>query len=96
MSGNKKSSAPRGTFKKIVGYIGKYIPLIVISVILAAVSVGLNLYVPVLVGKAVDLAVGTGNVDFEGIKRILVKIAVVVAVTAVVQWVMDAVNNVIT
>lgn len=92
----KKSKAPKGTLKKVFVYVKRYIPLIVISVITAAATVGLTLYVPVLAGNAIDLIVGEGNVDMTGIGHILLKIAVVVGITAVVQWIMNTVNNRIT
>ena len=88
--------APKGTLKKVLVYVRRYIPLIVISVITAATSVGLTLYVPVLAGNAIDLIVGEGNVDLAGIGDILLKIAIFVGITAVVQWIMNTVNNRIT
>ena len=88
--------APKGTLKKVLVYVRRYIPLIVISVITAAASVGFTLYVPVLAGNAIDLIVGEGNVDLAGIGDILLKIAIVVGITAVVQWIMNTVNNRIT
>ncbi|MDY3793021.1 MAG: ABC transporter ATP-binding protein [Oscillospiraceae bacterium] len=92
----KKEKAPKGALKKVFVYVRRYIPLIVISVITAAASVGLTLYVPILAGNAIDLIVGEGNVDLAGIGDILLKIAVVVGITAVVQWIMNTVNNRIT
>ena len=92
----KKEKAPKGALKKVFVYVRRYIPLIVISVITAAASVGLTLYVPILAGNAIDLIVGEGNVDLAGIGDIMLKIAVVVGITAVVQWIMNTVNNRIT
>ena len=92
----KKEKAPKGALKKVFVYVRRYIPLIVISVITAAASVGLTLYVPILAGNAIDLIVGEGNVDLAGIGDILFKIAVAVGITAVVQWIMNTVNNRIT
>lgn len=92
----KKEKVPKGALKKVFVYVRRYIPLIVISIITAAASVGLTLYVPILAGNAIDLIVGEGNVDLAGIGDILLKIAVIVGITAVVQWIMNTVNNRIT
>ncbi|MCM1578633.1 MAG: ABC transporter ATP-binding protein/permease [Ruminococcus sp.] len=82
--------------KRVMKYIGKYRLLMVLSVIMAAVTVGLTLYVPILAGRAIDLIVAPGNVDFEGIAAITLRIAIVVGITAVIQWIMNNVNNRIT
>lgn len=91
-----KAKVPSGTLKKVFVYVKRYIPLIVISVLSAAASVGLTLYVPILAGNAIDCIVGKGNVDFEKIAEILLEIGITVGITAVVQWVMNTVNNRIT
>ena len=70
--------------------------LVVLSVLLAAVTVALTLYVPVLIGRAIDLIVGPGQVDMPGILRLILRIAIVVAATAAVQWVVNTINNKIT
>ena len=67
-----------------------------LSIFLAAVTVASSLYIPILTGDAVDLIVGPGQVDLAAIFRILVEVGVVVAVTAVSQWVMNLLNNRIT
>ncbi len=81
------------TLSKILKYIGIYKLYLIFSTLLAAASVGLTLYVPILIGDAVDLAVDKGLVDFEGLGVILLRIAVVVAVTALLQWLMNVCNN---
>ncbi len=81
------------TLSKILKYIGIYKLYLIISTVLAAASVGLTLYVPILIGDAVDLVVDKGLVDFEGLGAILLRIAVVVAVTALLQWLMNVCNN---
>ena len=91
-----KAKVPSGTLKKVFVYVKRYIPLIVISVLTAAASVGLTLYVPILAGNAIDCIVGKGNVDLAKIADILLKIGITVGITAVVQWVMNTVNNRIT
>lgn len=92
----KKRTAQRETLKKVLRYIGKYRILMGLSILMAAVTVALTLYVPILVGRAVDLIVGAGQVDFSGIREILIQIAAVIAVTALLQWLMNTINNKIT
>ena len=82
--------------KKVLGYIGRYKILLFLSILCAAVSSLLALYVPILIGQAIDYIIGAGNVDFEKILLILYKIAVTVAVTALLQWIMNILNNRIT
>lgn len=82
--------------KKVLSYIGKYKYYLLFSVIFAAVSVALTLYVPILAGRAIDCIIGAGNVDFTAIKSILLQILIVVAVTAALQWFMNVLNNRIT
>lgn len=82
--------------KKVLSYIGKYKYYLLFSVIFAAVSVALTLYVPILAGRAIDCIIGAGNVDFTVIKSILLQILIVVAATSVLQWFMNVLNNRIT
>ncbi len=91
-----KEKAPAGTLKKVLGYIAGYRLLMVISVIMAAVSVALTLYAPILVGNAIDYIIGPGQVDFETVAAILGRLAVVIAATGVIQWIMGMINNRIT
>ena len=86
----------KSTMRRILNYIGVYKGLVLLSVILAAVTVALTLYAPILVGEGVDLILGPGNVDFQGLLAVLKKIAVVVALTALTQWLMNHMNNQIT
>ncbi|MBQ2389961.1 MAG: ABC transporter ATP-binding protein [Clostridia bacterium] len=86
----------KGVFSKIMRYIGRYKYLLALSVLFAAVSAVLTLLVPVLIGDAIDLIVSKGNVDFAGIDSILLKIGVVISVTAILQWLMNIFNNRIT
>ena len=64
--------------------------------IFAAVTVGLTLYAPILIGKAIDCIVGKGDVDFVLMKSILIKVAIIVVTTALVSWLMNVCNNKIT
>lgn len=86
----------KGTLKKVFSYIGKYKYFLILSMFFAAVTVGLTLYAPILVGKAIDCIIGKGNVDFVNMKSILIKVAIIVASTALVQWLMNVCNNKIT
>ena len=71
----------------------KYIPLLVISILLAAITVAMTLYFPILTGEALDLIIEKGRVDFEGIAVILKTALIVVAINAIAQWVMNICNN---
>lgn len=86
----------KGTLKKVFSYIGKYKYFLILSMFFAAVTVGLTLYAPILVGKAIDCIIGKENVDFVNMKSILIKIAVIVVSTALIQWLMNVCNNKIT
>lgn len=86
----------KDTIKKVLDYIKKYKILVVLSLIFAAVTVALTLYVPILTGRAVDFIIGKGNVDFDNLIKIAVEIVVIVAITAVLQWLMSICNNKIT
>ncbi len=79
--------------KKVLDHIGKYKIFLFFSIVLAAISVILTLYIPILTGQAVDCILGPGAVDFGGILDILKKMAVIIVLTALVQWVMNACNN---
>lgn len=93
MAAKTKQTAPKGTLKKVLKYVGRHGMFMVLSMILAAVVVALTLYAPILIGDAIDLIIGKDNVDFSGVAAILMKTAVVIGVTAIVQWVMNAINN---
>ena len=86
----------KGTLKKVFSYIGKYKYFLILSMFFAAVTVGLTLYAPILVGKAIDCIIGKGNVDLVNMKSILIKVAVIVVSTALIQWLMNVCNNKIT
>lgn len=86
----------KGTLKKVFSYIGKYKYYLILSMFFAAVTVGLTLYAPILVGKAIDCIIGKENVDFVNMKSILIKVAIIVVSTALIQWLMNVCNNKIT
>ena len=79
-----------------MNYIRRYWGYLGMSIVLAAVTVALTLYLPVLTGRAVDLILEKGVVDFAGILAILKKMAVIILLTATAQWIMNACNNKIT
>ena len=79
--------------KKVFGHLGKYRIFVVFSVLLAAVSVALTLYIPKLIGYAVDEIIGKGAVNFAGIFRILFQIGICTGITALSQWLMNVCNN---
>lgn len=81
------------TLKKVLGRIARYRLNAVLSILLGAVYVGLSLYVPILAGRAIDNIIAPGNVDYAGILLQLTKIAVVAAIAAVAQWLMNILNN---
>ena len=81
------------TLGKVLSYIGRYKILIPISAILALISVALTLYVPVLIGEAIDLIAGVGAVDVAAVAEILILAAVLIGITALVNWLMSIINN---
>ena len=85
-----------GDLIKVLRYLRRYWLFLGLSLLFAAVTVLFTLYVPVLTGQAVDLIVGAGRVDFAGILTIGKRIAVLVAATALAQWLMNVCNNTIT
>ena len=98
---SKKSKMPIGatygsTVKKVLGYLKKYRWLFSLSLLLALLTVVGTLTVPILVGNAIDLAIGQGKVDFKSIYELLIKIGAVTAITALLQWLMNVCNNRIT
>ena len=80
-------------FVKVLKYLKGYLPLFIISIILTLAVVVLTLYVPILIGQAIDLAIGENNVDIAQIGNILTKIAFCIGFTAVFQWVINVINN---
>lgn len=82
--------------KRILKYIKPYMFFVLASVFFAAVSAILSLFLPVLTGDAVDMIIGKGQVDWNGLTIVLLKMALVVAVSAAAQWILGACNNHIT
>ena len=93
MQSKEKRQGQLATLKKVLHYMKHYIPLLVLSVILATVSVALTLYFPILTGRAIDLILAKGRVDFDGIIALAKQGVIVILITAVAQWVMNMANN---
>ena len=92
-TGNDKN---RQTLRRILRYIRPYWPLVILSLLLSALTVGLTLYVPILTGRGVDYIIGKDQVNFTGLLAVITGILISVAVTAVAQWIMNHINNKIT
>lgn len=84
------------TYKRILRYLKPHIPLIIFSLIAAAATTLLSLYIPILAGKAIDHIIGPGNVDMDSIRDILIRMLIVILLAALFQWIMNVINNHIT
>lgn len=91
-----KNRQKNGTLKKVLQYIAVYRFFIALSVILSVITVALTLYIPILVGRAIDFIVAQGLVDFDHILKILIQIGITAVITAVLQWIMNTINNKVT
>ena len=89
----KDMSASGVIFRKVLRIIGKYKILLAASILLAAVSVITQLYVPVLFGDAIDRILGTGKVDFEGMMYYLGRILILILISGAASWIMNLINN---
>lgn len=92
---NKKSNQ-KTTMKKVLKRIKPYSFLVICSLVMAAATVALTLYFPLLTGDAIDYILEPGNVDFNAIVPILKKLGIIAILTAVCQWIMNVCNNHIT
>ena len=86
----------KATMTRVLQKIGPYGFFVGCSLIVAAVSVAAQLYIPILCGNAIDLMLGKGTVDFAGVMRIVVQIVVVAVIAAFAQWLLSVCNNRIT
>ena len=93
---DKVKTVQKPVLKPLLSYARPYIWLLVLSMVLALVTVSTTLYAPILIGQAVDLIIGPENVDFAGLVPVIVKLCVTVAVTAISQWLMSLCTNRIT
>lgn len=87
-----KSKATPGTMKRVLKYIGKYKLLLPLSLLLALITVALTLYIPVLVGRAIDI-IGVFPIDFSKITELFIYGAVIIGITALASWLMSTINN---
>ncbi len=83
----------RQTLGKVLRYIKKYWFYLAASIVMASVTVALTLYLPILTGRVIDLVIGKGQVDYTGVFAILKQMAVIIALTAAAQWIMNVCNN---
>ena len=96
MRGKHNASPKDAVWKKVLHRIGVYRWLLALSVVLAGVSTALTLWIPLLAGHAIDCVVARGTVDFVTLRGFLIRIVLSAAITAVLQWLMNTVNNQIT
>ena len=92
----RKQKVNKGTLRRVLELIRPYAGLVVLTLVLAVVTVVTTLLAPVISGKAVDHIIGPGQVDFGGVGKLAIAMAGTVACTAVSQWLMNVVNNRIT
>ena len=93
MAKEKSSYDKKATWKKVFHYIRKYWFVMLLSFMLAAVTVALTLYIPILTGDAIDLMIGPDEVNMAGILEVVKKIGIAMLVTALAQWIMNTCNN---
>lgn len=93
---DRKKSRRKSTMSRILFCIRPYLPLVILSLVLAVISVFLQLIIPVWIGDGVDAIMGKGSVDFSTLLQIIRKIVICICLTAAAQWIMNHVNNVIT
>ncbi len=92
----KKQKFDRGTIARILHDLKHYRPALLISLLLAAATVALNLYIPFLTGRAIDRIIDRGLVDLSGVLRIAILIGICALLSALLGWVMNVINNRIT
>ena len=91
-----KDKTKKETVKRVLAYISGYKLLIILSMLFAAVSSALTLYMPILIGNAIDLIIGRNNVNFSAVAKTLTVIGIMICVNSVLQWFMNTINNRIT
>ena len=91
-----KKKLQMSTIKKVLGAIKKYRLLLLLSIILATITVALSLYIPIIIGNAIDLIIDKGNVDFDSILPKLLNVGIIAIIIALLQWIMNNINNKIT
>lgn len=81
------------TLKRVISYARPYIKYLICTVIFALAGVGLSLLVPIFIGDAVDCCIEKGNVNFDGLKKIVIELAVIVTASGIFQWLMSLCTN---
>ena len=89
----EKRQGQMETLKKVFHYMKHYILILILSIILATITVALTLYFPILTGKAIDFILAKGKVDFAGILSLAKEGILIIAITALAQWIMNMCNN---
>ena len=92
----EKTQKQKHTMKRVLQDIGHYRWMVLLSLLLAGITVALTLYIPILIGKAVDLVLAQGLVNFTGLAVILKHMIITILLTALAQWLMNVINNHIT
>ncbi len=96
MADTQQRATQRAAMKRVWRYIRRYRPLLLLSILLAAVTVAMTLYVPILLGRAIDAMIDAGQVRFDIITDLLWQSGILIGATAICQWVMNTVNNAMT
>ena len=91
--GNKGSAKNKGTMRKVFGLLKDYKILFIMSLLTAVVTVAMQLYAPIISGRAIDCIVGKGNVDLNGLVKLLIRFVIVILIAAIAQWIMSTINN---
>ena len=94
MADKNKNSA--GVLRRLMRYASPYVPMFILSMVFAVITVATTLYAPILIGRAVDVMIGRDNVDLDKLTPIVIELVLVVAVTALSQWLMSLLTNKIT
>ena len=84
------------SIKRVLKYIKRYSALLIISILLSICTVGLTLYIPIVIGDAIDKIIGAGMVDFDTVFDLLLNVVIISLIIAALQWIMNTINNKIT
>lgn len=86
-------NSQKDVMKRILLLLKPYTLFLILSFVFAIISVGLTLYVPIIIGESIDFIIDTGNVNFDGIITTITRLLIVVIITAIAQWLMNLCNN---
>ena len=92
----RKNDPKRGTILRVLRCTKRYLPLMILSLLLAAATVALSLYVPIRIGNAIDRILGPGKVEFAPLFKILSETGLLIGIGGVLQWCMTLLNNRVT